>query len=120
MGLFDKKPKAKVIEQRTFILETDKLIADAKNPKTSVSASLEAGRTVLKRLADIDGRAVVIQPPLSNEQFTAYEERAELIVALGEKGLQSQNEATAARSTAVANQPASEPAYHGSGSAVKR
>lgn len=83
----------KKINQVRFIEDTDKALKTAMAPDTKIEAAVEGARSVSEQLAAIHAGKLVVEPPLSHDQFTGLRERTEAIISIGEKATASLAEA---------------------------
>ena len=73
------------VSQVHFVEEANTLLGTATDATTPITKAVENARSVSDKLTAIRAGRLIIEPPLSHEQFVDFESRAGTIITIGEK-----------------------------------
>ncbi len=98
------------------------LLTAAEDTRSSLDTSLENANMVKKDLAAINAGELLVQPPISHDQHSAYLHQASVIGSLAQKGIDALKETTRARQTVEetsSSSPGAGASFSGAGSEGK-
>lgn len=81
------------VPQADFIDATEDLLCRASDHEASLQEVVDSARTVATNMSMLVRGKLIVKPPLENEKINNYTDRAQVIIAVGEKALKSQPKA---------------------------